>query len=93
MTGRAHWQATEACPCGEVHESRQFYYVSAVDGSRKALAAGPYDTHAETLAAVNLVRDQACRIDGTAWFYGWGTCGSDERLPARWSPSQITASS
>ncbi len=67
LTGR------ETCECGEHHAPGASYYVSAVDGSRSALASGPYDTHAEALAAVEVVRERAVRQDGRAHFYAFGT--------------------
>lgn len=72
------------CPCGETHAPRAAYYVSAVDGSRKAVVCGPYATHAEALAEVSSVRDRVCELLPEAWWYGWGTCGSDDPLRARW---------
>lgn len=49
------------------------FYVSAIDGNRKALVSGPYATHAEALGKVDSVRDEWCELDGRAWFYAWGT--------------------
>lgn len=62
----------ETCEC-EDHVPGASYYVSAVDGSRSALASGPYDTHAEALAKVDEVREKAVRSDGRAHFFSWGT--------------------
>jgi hypothetical protein len=54
------------------------YYVTARDGPRTYFLAGPYDTHAEALAAVEPVR--AVALDetrnasaGRAWFMAYGT--------------------
>lgn len=49
------------------------YYVSAVDGSHKVLASGPYQTHAEALALVDRALHLADQHDGRAWFAAWGT--------------------
>ena len=53
------------------------YYVSVVDADRKALLAGPFDTHAEALALVEPTRKVANELDPKSHFYGFGTC----RLP------------
>jgi hypothetical protein len=49
------------------------YYVTCVDGPQWWKMAGPYQTHAEALADVDRARDIANKIDGRAWFMGWGT--------------------
>lgn len=59
-------------------DTRNHFYVSAIDGSRKYLIAGPYDSHQAALDLVKPVRDHANTIDGRAWFMAWGTAGSDE---------------
>jgi len=60
-------------------EWAKYFYVSAVDGRRKYLLAGPYDTHAE--AARNVATVKAIALDqdvtGRAAFMGFGTAGSD----------------
>jgi len=55
------------------------FYVSAIDGPKRYLIAGPYPTHAAALAKVRTVRDIAYERDGSgrAWFMAWGTAGSD----------------
>lgn len=58
----------------------RYYYVSAIDGRRRYLIAGPYPTHSEALARVNPVLHEADRRDGRAWFMAWGTAGSDQLL-------------
>ena len=66
------------------------YYVSAIDGPKTYIIAGPYKRHADALAQV----DAACRLaderDGRAWFMAWGTCGSDEAIKTplgpEWTP-------
>lgn len=53
------------------------FYISAIDGSRKFLVAGPYPTHAEALTLVDTVRRQACERDPRGYFMAWGTASSD----------------
>lgn len=56
------------------------YFVSAIDGTKNYIMAGPYATHAEALAKVEPARNIANDHDGRAWFMAWGTCrieGSD----------------
>ena len=62
---------------------RRFYYVSAErsDG-RRAIVAGPYPTHEAAVADVYRVTLATCRVDDRAWWYAWGTAGSDEEVPA-----------
>lgn len=50
------------------------FYVSAVDGTKNYLMAGPYAQHADALADVERARDIANNADGRAWFMSWGTC-------------------
>lgn len=61
------------------------YYVSVIDGPRRALLAGPWDTHAEALAAVDTVRELGQRIDPKSHFYAWGTARlpDDDSVPIR----------
>jgi hypothetical protein len=61
-------------------DSARFFYVSVIDGKRRALLAGPYDTHDEALALVEQVRRKAYDIDPKSHFYAFGTAGSDEEL-------------
>lgn len=51
------------------------YYVSAIEGRRKALASGPYDSHDEALAAVAWVRETFLESSPDAAFAAWGTAG------------------
>ena len=53
------------------------YYVSAVDGGRYALLAGPYPSHAAALAQVDAARTIAHELDPRAIWYGYGTCRMD----------------
>lgn len=54
------------------------YYVSVLDGSRRALLAGPWPTHVEALQMVDTVRLKACDLDARGHWYAFGT----SRLPA-----------
>lgn len=67
----------------EVHADRKFYYVSVIDGSRRALLAGPYTDHRDALAKVDTVRKLADDVDPRACFYAFGTAGSDEQHHTR----------
>ena len=58
----------------------KFYYVSAIDGRKKHLVAGPYGTHEHALARVKPVRAYADSVDGRAHFMAWGTAGSSENI-------------
>jgi hypothetical protein len=61
-----HACSAESCPTG-------VYYVTCVDGPAWWKMAGPYATHGEALADVDRARGIADKIDGRAWFMGWGT--------------------
>jgi hypothetical protein len=72
------------CPCGQRHHLGATYYASVIKDpalgpkSQTVLAAGPYLTHPEALAVVNIVRrivlDRYDR-DGRACWFGYGTVG------------------
>ena len=49
------------------------YYVSAINGSKVHLMAGPYELHADALATVDKARDIAVDHDPRAWWMQWGT--------------------
>jgi len=53
------------------------FYVSAIDGSKKYIIAGPFETHSRALAMVEPVRNRAYEINAKAWFMFWGTCSSE----------------
>lgn len=59
------------------------FYVSAINGDRRYLVAGPYPTHDEAKDKVGTARDIAYERDrsGRAWFMAWGTAGSEGELP------------
>lgn len=61
------------------------YYVSVIDGPRRALLAGPWPTHAAALAMVDTVRELAVQIDPKAHFYAFGTARlpDDDTVPIR----------
>ena len=50
------------------------YYVSVVDGPRHQILAGPFGTHAETLARVEECRRLANELDPRAHWYAFGAC-------------------
>lgn len=54
-----------------------FYYVSAIDGERRALVRGPFSSHLGALEAVEATKAAACKLDGRAWSYAWGTARCD----------------
>jgi hypothetical protein len=56
------------------------FYVSAIDGTKKFLIAGPYPTHDDALQAVPKVRRAACDQDCRADFMSWGTAGSPRAM-------------
>ena len=73
---------------------RRNYYVSAIDGDRRYLVAGPYDTHAEALDRVGAVRTHAEQRDPRAHFMAWGTAGSPDAHVTPlgvWSPRHAGA--
>ena len=56
----------------------KLFYVSAIDGSKKYLIAGPFENHSRALAMVEPVRNRAYEINAKAWFMSWGTCSTKE---------------
>lgn len=69
---------------GRLSEIGRVFYVSVMDGPRKALAVGPYADHQDALEAVEAVREYVSNHDVKAVFYAFGTCGmdvSDGRTP------------
>ena len=59
---------------------RKHYYVSAIDGPKSYLLAGPYPTKDAALAQVDAVLKVADEQNPKAWFMSWGTAGSDTFL-------------
>lgn len=63
---------------GDTEEPRAlqagYYYVSMVDGNRRALLLGPFkNDHRAALAMVNAVKRKAQELDPKAIWYGFGT--------------------
>lgn len=65
------------------HTEPRDYYVSLVRGSRTALLAGPFETHAEALAMVDRATALANEVDPRSHFDPFGTV-SLPRYP--WNP-------
>ena len=53
------------------------YYVSCINGNRRALLYGPLASHAAALAMVERVRAVAVEVDPYAHFYAFGTARAD----------------
>lgn len=59
------------------------FYVSVIDGTRKGLLLGPYDTHEAALANVDRAKAEAEAVDPFAHFYAFGTSRlAGNHLPA-----------
>ena len=69
------------------------FYVSAINGQRKHLIAGPYATHEKALEQVNAVRDVAHDREPMSWFFAWGTCSVNKKittpLGANWKNKKL----
>lgn len=65
---------------GEPDPRLGFYYVSVLDGPRSARARGPFEHHAEALAAVEPARTALVELDPRAWFWAFGTCRCETDL-------------
>lgn len=66
---------------GEVWEAAmdsRFHYVSAVDGARRFLVAGPYQTAEAAEARLRAARDIAEDRSARAVFMAWGTASSEQ---------------
>lgn len=63
------------------------YYVSVIDGPRRALLLGPFtNDHAAALTMVDKVRTKAEELDPRAVWYAFGTSRMDAgevRIPGR----------
>lgn len=74
------------------------FYVSAIDGPRRFLVAGPYSSHKAALERVDVVRAEACDFRkyasaGRAQFMAWGTASSEDPHPtALGAFAQVTPS-
>jgi hypothetical protein len=53
------------------------YYVSVIDGERRALLAGPWPTHQRALDHVPRVRAKAYEIDARSHWYAFGTARTE----------------
>ena len=60
--------------------NHKYFYVSARDGPRNFLMAGPYDDHETAWDSVDTVRNYAVDADGRAHFMAWGTASSLEPI-------------
>ncbi len=73
-------------------DAPDFFYVSAINGARKHIVAGPYLSHDAALARVEAVRELANERDPMSWFFAWGTCGAavwlETPLGPDWSPDR-----
>lgn len=63
-----------------------FFYVSAIDGARHVLMAGPYGSHDEAKDMVTPVRLYCSERDGRAHWMAWGTAGSSDKAESRLGP-------
>lgn len=62
-------------------DAAKHFYVSAIDGPKRALVAGPYASHAEALDKVDAARLEAERREFKLCpFIAWGTAGSPEEF-------------
>src|SRR3546814_13801302 len=59
---------------------RRFYYVSAINGGKRGLMAGPYPNIIEAMDKVDAVSHRAAELEPRAWFWAWGTAGSGQEL-------------
>ena len=64
----------------ETNPDHTLFYVSAHDGPRVYVVAGPYGSHAEAEGAVFTVRMAAEERSRRAVWMGWGTSSSNERI-------------
>jgi hypothetical protein len=67
------------------------YYTSVIDGDRRGLLTGPFQTHAEALADVARAKQLAEKADRWAAFYGFGTAGSDDVLPVVFPDMEVSS--
>ena len=65
----------------EINHKHKYHYVSVLgDHGKYGIVAGPWATHDEAVKNVRRVSDIAIARDPRAFWYGWGTCSSDERF-------------
>lgn len=64
----------------DTNHDHKFFYVSAIDGERHYLMAGPYDSHEKAKEMVAPVRFYCADRDGRAHWMAWGTAGSSDEV-------------
>lgn len=64
-------------------EADRVFYVSVIDGPRKGILLGPYETHEGALDQVARGRRLANAADARAAFYSFGTCSAPRGNPLR----------
>lgn len=69
----------------------RYFYVSAIDGPRHFLMAGPYGSREVAEGLVSEVRDYCTEKDGRAWFMAWGVAGSSDEVASRLGPVLVKA--
>lgn len=70
------------------------FYISAIDGPKRYLVAGPYGSHQAALELVRAVRTYAEGQDARACFMAWGTASSAAPMKTpmgAWSPENEEA--
>jgi hypothetical protein len=73
------------CDCGKRHPRGANYYVTVMDGGQVDVLAGPFKTHPEALALVDMAEHLTIQMDRKAWFYSYGTAAfaADYREPGK----------
>lgn len=74
---------SKRCACGGRHPRNANYYVTALDCDRVAVLAGPFKTHPEALALVDMAEHLAIQMDRKAWFYSYGTAAFESDFRKR----------
>ena len=64
-------------------QAGRVFYVTVIDGPRKGILLGPYDTHREALDNVSHGRNLAESADPRVAFYAFGTCSAPRARPLR----------
>lgn len=62
------------------------YYVSVIDGNRKALLLGPFtNNHQAAIDHIEIARELAYQFDPRSHWYAFGTCRlpGDDSVPIR----------
>lgn len=60
-------------------QNGRLFYVSVMNGSRRGLLLGPFETHDEALEQVERVRQFVVERKPEAHFYGFGTASAPRR--------------